>query len=165
MAKVPKVLRSPAIWIQTRHAARDPDTGLPQQTGALPWRFRRDKLQILLVTGRLSKRWNIPKGWPMFGKTLAEAAAQEAFEEGGVIGVPGSEPIGRFDHTKAHGLLGTLSVTILVFPLEATKALNKWPEKDERERRWLEPRKAAKLVDNDELKALLLRFAPAEKGR
>ena len=165
MAKLAKVLRAPAIWIQTRHAARDAQSGMPQQTGALPWRFRRDKLQILLVTGRLSKRWSVPKGWPMFGKTLAEAAAQEAYEEAGVIGVAGNEPIGRFDHTKAHGLLGTLSVTILVFPLEATKVLTKWPEKGERERKWLEPKKAAKLVDNEQLKALLLRFAPAEKAR
>ena len=49
---------------------------LPTQTGALPWRWGRNKrLEVLLVTGRRSRRWMIPKGWPMNGKSLAEAAA------------------------------------------------------------------------------------------
>ena len=57
------------------------------QTGALPWRRAKgDQLEILLVTGRLSGRWIVPKGWPMRGKTMAKAAAQEAYEEAGVRG-------------------------------------------------------------------------------
>jgi 8-oxo-dGTP pyrophosphatase MutT (NUDIX family) len=135
---------------------------LPQQTGALPWRLNGKKLQLLLVTGRLSKRWTVPKGWPMYGKTLAEAAAQEAYEEAGVEGVAESEAIGRFDHIKTHAVVGPLEVTILVHPLEVRRVLGQWPEKDARERRWLSPPKAAKLVDNPQLRQILLDFADAK---
>jgi 8-oxo-dGTP pyrophosphatase MutT (NUDIX family) len=160
--KLPRVLRPSHLWIRARHVARDEVTGLPQQTGALPWRFNGKKLQLLLVTGRLSKRWTIPKGWPMFGKTLAEAAAQEAFEEAGVEGDAEAEPVGRFNHIKTHAVAGRLEVTILVHPLEARRVLAQWPEKDARERRWLSPAKAAKLVDSEQLRQILLEFAAAK---
>jgi 8-oxo-dGTP pyrophosphatase MutT (NUDIX family) len=158
------VLRASHLWIRARHVARDPVTGRPQQTGALPWRLRAGKLQLLLVTGRLSKRWTIPKGWPMHGKSFAEAATQEAFEEAGVEGEAEPEPIGRFDHTKTHAVVGRVEVTILVHPLEVRRVLARWPEKDQRERRWLTPAKAAKLVDNPQLRQILLGFAAAKNG-
>jgi 8-oxo-dGTP pyrophosphatase MutT (NUDIX family) len=139
-------------------------TGFPQQTGALPWRVRGGKLQLLLVTGRLSKRWTIPKGWPMYGKTLAEAAAQEACEEAGVEGEPAAEPIGRFNHTKTHAVIGRLEVTILVHPLKVRRVLANWPEKTDRGRRWLSPAKAAKLVENPQLRQILLDFAAAKNS-
>jgi 8-oxo-dGTP pyrophosphatase MutT (NUDIX family) len=165
LIKLPKSLRPSHLWIRARNVARDEVTGLPQQTGALPWWITGKKLQFLLVTGRLSKRWTVPKGWPMYGKTLAEAAAQEAFEEAGVEGRIETQPIGRFDHTKTHAVLGPLDVTILVFPMEATRLLSRWPERDARERKWLSPAKAAKLVENSQLRAILLDFAAAREAR
>jgi len=95
----------------------------------------------------------------MFGKTLAEAAAQEAYEEAGVEGHAETEAVGRFDHIKTHAVVGRLEVTILVHPLEVRRVLARWPEQDARERRWLSPAKAAKLVDNEQLRQILLDFA------
>ena len=164
MAKLRKALQQAEIWIRTRSVLRDPVTKLPQQTGALPWRRRGKKIEVLLVTGRMSKRWTVPKGWPMFGKTLAEAAAREAYEEAGVKGTVEELPIGRFDHTKTHSVLGILDVTILVYPLEAKRVLSSWPEKGDRERRWLDLDKAAELVENPQLREILLGFA-ATMGR
>ena len=43
-------------------------TELPIQTGALPCRHKKKGIEVLLVTGRRSRRWTIPKGWPMPGK-------------------------------------------------------------------------------------------------
>lgn len=159
MAKLRKALQQAGIWIHTRSALRDPVTKLPQQTGALPWRRRGKRLQVLLVTGRVSKRWSVPKGWPMFGKTLAEAAAREAYEEAGVKGTAEEQPIGRFDHRKTHSQLGALDVTILVHALEVKQSLSNWPEKAERARRWLDIDKAAELVENAQLREVLLGFA------
>lgn len=164
LSKLPKILRRSGIWIRATNLPRDAETGLPQQTGALVWRTRGGKLQLLLVTGRVSKRWSVPKGWPMFGKSLAEAAAQEAFEEAGVEGVADPMPVGRFDHVKSHRLLGPLEVTVLVHPLRAKRVLARWPEKEERERSWLSPKRAARLVDNDQLRALMLGFKPPAEG-
>jgi 8-oxo-dGTP pyrophosphatase MutT (NUDIX family) len=163
LVKLPKVLRPSHLWIRARHVASDAVTGLPQQTGALPWRRNGKKLQLLLVTGRLSKRWTIPKGWPMFGKSLAEAAAQEAYEEAGVEGDTEPEAIGRFNHVKTHAVLGPLEVTILVHSLEVRRVLARWPEKDARDRRWLTPAKAAELVDNEQLRRILLDFTAARR--
>ena len=54
---------------------------LRTQFAALCYRLRRGKVQILLVTSRGSKRWIVPKGWPMEAKTPAASALQEAWEE------------------------------------------------------------------------------------
>jgi ADP-ribose pyrophosphatase YjhB (NUDIX family) len=57
------------------------------QYAALPYRFTQTAaLEILLVTTRQSRRWVIPKGWPIKGLRPAKSAAREAFEEAGVRG-------------------------------------------------------------------------------
>ena len=57
------------------------------QYGALPYRFAADgSLEVLIVTTRRTRRWIIPKGWPIHGLTPAKSAAREAFEEAGVRG-------------------------------------------------------------------------------
>lgn len=58
-----------------------------RQVASLPLRRSEDgKIEVLLVTSRETRRWIIPKGWPMKGKKQHEAAAIEAEEEAGVIG-------------------------------------------------------------------------------
>ena len=83
------------IWA-TEHRARKFATGTERnlkkqatrvQYGALPYRLKDDaSVEVLLVTTRQTKRWIIPKGWPIKGLTPAEAAAREAYEEAGVQG-------------------------------------------------------------------------------
>jgi 8-oxo-dGTP pyrophosphatase MutT (NUDIX family) len=52
---------------------------------ALPYRRRPDTtVEIMLITSRDTGRWLIPKGWPAPGIEPAEAAAREAYEEGGL---------------------------------------------------------------------------------
>jgi hypothetical protein len=47
------------------------------QYAALPYRFTPSAaLEILLVTSRRSKRWIIPKGWPIKGLRPAKSAAR-----------------------------------------------------------------------------------------
>lgn len=136
---------------------QETDTDRPLQTGALPWRFgRKKRLEVLLVTGRRSRRWTIPKGWPMAGKTLAEAAAQEAFEEAGVRGTIDPVPLGSFDHTKQNLPTGLLDVRILVHPLNVDHELAKWPEEGQRRRKWFSVEEAAKKVDSEQLRALIM---------
>ena len=132
-------------------------TDRPLQTGALPWRIgRKKRFEVLLVTGRRSRRWTIPKGWPMAGKSLAEAAAQEAFEEAGVRGTIDPVPVGTFDHTKQNLPSGLLDVRILVHPLNVDRELSKWPELGQRRRKWFSVEEAAEKVDSEELRALIV---------
>ncbi|HLL59899.1 MAG TPA: NUDIX domain-containing protein, partial [Allosphingosinicella sp.] len=75
--KIPAVLRRVADVVRPRRG--------PLQVAALPYRRGADgSVEVLLVTTRGTGRWMVPKGWPMRGKSHAEAAAQEAFEEAGV---------------------------------------------------------------------------------
>lgn len=126
------------------------------QTGALPWRRSpKDGLQLLLVTGRWSKRWIIPKGWPMRGKSLAKAAAQEAYEEAGVRGTIEEAPLGTFRHIKRMPS-GDLEVEIVVHVLTVERELDRWPERLQRERRWFKPEEAAALVEAPGLREMIL---------
>ena len=71
------------------------------QYGALPYRFTDDAaLEILLLTSRRSKRWIIPKGWPIKRLRPAKSAAREAFEEAGVRGRVEAKSIGLFAYDK-----------------------------------------------------------------
>ena len=137
---------------------------MPLQTGALPWRLsKRRRPEVLLVTGRRSGRWMIPKGWPMAGKSLAESAAQEAFEEAGIKGKVDPQPIGTFRHVKQHLLFGRIEVDIHVHPLAVKRELGDWPERGERSRKWFGVDEAAQRVDSAELGSLIIAFGKTLK--
>jgi 8-oxo-dGTP pyrophosphatase MutT (NUDIX family) len=155
-----------SAWLHyTGRLTREDATQLPIQTGALPWRVASNKrLEVLLVTGRRSRRWTIPKGWPMPGKSLAEAAAQEAFEEAGIKGKVDPEPLGSFRHVKQNLPTGDLEVSILVHPMCVERELAKWPEFGQRRRKWFSVQEAAEKVDSDELRGLILRSAELAKA-
>ena len=54
------------------------------QYGALPYRASKVRgVEVLLVTSRETKRWIIPKGWPIPGLSPSKSAAREAYEEAG----------------------------------------------------------------------------------
>ena len=128
-----------------------------QQVGALPWRRRDGELQILLVTSRASRRWLIPKGWPIRNLVDSNAAKQEAFEEGGVEGCIRREPMGRFTYVKRIGG-GTRLCQVTVYPLLVQRELPDWPERLERARQWFDRVEAAGKVQEPELAALILDF-------
>ena len=132
---------------------------LPLQAAALPWRRgAKGDIEILLVTSRSSGKWIPPKGWPMRGKSLAEAAQIEAYEEAGVRGRVSDVPCGAFQRPKTHRALGPITFLIKLYPLEVTEELKTWPEQAQRKRRWFAPEAAADAVQPAELAALLQGF-------
>jgi 8-oxo-dGTP pyrophosphatase MutT (NUDIX family) len=130
------------------------------QYGALPYRFTRDAaLEILLVTTRKSKRWIIPKGWPIRALRPAKSAAREAFEEAGVRGRVGGKSIGFFSYEKALDDNGIrASCEVRVFPLLVRRQSEIWPEIEQRVVQWVAPNKALMLIKDQELKALVGAF-------
>lgn len=130
------------------------------QFAALPWRRAADGgVEVLLITSRETKRWVIPKGWPMDDRSPSGAAAQEAWEEAGVRGEVGEVPLGVYGYEKTHkGERRPMAVT--VFPLKVVEVHDDWPEKAERERFWTTPADAASKVAEAELVTILGRFAP-----
>ena len=128
------------------------------QYGALPWRMSDTGVEILLVTSRDTRRWVIPKGWPMKGRKPHIAAAIEARQEAGLRGKIEKNPIGAYDYEKR--LKNSVSVTcrVEVFPLLALKQSKSWPEKNQRATHWFPVAIAAEQVDEPELREIILAF-------
>ena len=130
------------------------------QFAALCYRVVDAKLQVLVVTSRRSKRWILPKGWPENGLTPAQTAAREAYEEAGVEGKTFDVCLGVYSFVKLMPDDALVPFMAMIYPLKVKKTHKKYPEVGQRKRRWVSPKKAAKLVDEPELKRLLLTFDP-----
>lgn len=139
-------------------------TDVRTQFGALCYRVQRKKVQVLLITSRTTKRWIIPKGWPMDGRTPAEIAQIEAWEEAGVKGTSDGRCLGIFSFRKETEEFGALPCVAMVFAIEVTDLAEEYPESSERKRRWMSRKKAAKRVDEPELSRILLDFDPGIGG-
>ena len=131
------------------------------QFGAVCWRRHPTGVQILLVTSRRSRRWIIPKGWPVDQVTPAEAAQCEAWEEAGVEGKITPVCLGIFSYSKELDPGETLPCVVAVFPLKVKRLRTVYPEKADRRRKWFSQKKAAKLVDEPELATIILNFDPS----
>ncbi|MFN3209624.1 MAG: NUDIX hydrolase [Roseovarius sp.] len=130
------------------------------QFGALCYRMKSGKPQVLMITSRRTGRWIIPKGWPMEGRTPGESALREAWEEGGVRGRVAGPCLALFSYTKGVGALDRLPCVVMVYPVKVTALADDFPEAGQRKRRWMSLKKAAKRVDEPELSHLLKSFDP-----
>jgi 8-oxo-dGTP pyrophosphatase MutT (NUDIX family) len=131
-----------------------------RQYAALPLAQGEDgQLLVVLVTSRETQRWIIPKGWPEKGLEPHALAAKEAYEEAGLVGEIGREPIGTYRYPKRLRGRKTVTCEVEVFPLEIERQLKGWPEKGQREVRWCTPAEAALLVQEGGLVTLLLALA------
>lgn len=130
------------------------------QFGALCFRRRGGEIQILLITSRATRRWVLPKGWPMPGMSPVEAAEREAWEEAGVKGRICNQCMGIFSYQKLTDD-GALPCVVALFPLKVADLAKNYPERRERERKWFTLEKAAAKVDEPELAELLAGFDPA----
>lgn len=126
------------------------------QIGALCWRKKRGQIEILLITSRETGRWVIPKGWPMAGHPDHQAAAVEAWEEAGVQGTIAPTPLGCFGYDKLYACKPALPCAVTVYPLRVAKLQPKFPERNQRRRKWFSVKKAAKSVAEDGLQQLIL---------
>ena len=127
-----------------------------RQVAALPTRTDKSgAIEVLLVTSRDTKRWIVPKGWPMEGRSPWKAAAIEALEEAGVEGDIARKPLGTYTYVKRRDRRPDIPCEVAVYPMQVERQLKRWKERDQRERHWFAPAKAADLVDESDLGALL----------
>lgn len=136
--------------------------GKRRQVAALPWRGDGAGLEILLVSSRETRRWVIPKGWPMKDKADHEAAAQEAYEEAGLDGRIASAAFGEYEYLKRLKSGAARLVKVDVYPMQVTGEHATWPEKGQRTLKWMGPVEAALAVQEPELRDLIARFAGVE---
>ena len=130
------------------------------QFAALPWRISEGGTrQIMLLSSRETHRWVIPKGWPIKGRKPAEVASQEAYEEAGLIGqVVGKRPLGNYHYEKRLAKRAIIC-EVRVFLFRVERQLDEWPEKGERESKWVEAKDAVALVDEGGLAEIINHWA------
>jgi 8-oxo-dGTP pyrophosphatase MutT (NUDIX family) len=117
-------------------------------------------LEILIVTTRQSRRWIVPKGWPIKRLTPSKSAAREAFEEAGVRGKIGARAIGNFRYKKTAGQTDDdPDYEVKIFPLLVKRQSASWPEYGQRVVQWVDPEKAISLIREPELKSIVAKFA------
>lgn len=130
------------------------------QYAALCWRRQGKEVQVLLITSRDTGRWVIPKGWPIKGLGPAEAAAREAWEEAGVRGRAVPDCLGVYSYDKRRDDKPPVPCLVAVYALEVDALDTTFPEAGQRRLKWFAPAKAARKVDEPELRALLEGFTP-----
>jgi 8-oxo-dGTP pyrophosphatase MutT (NUDIX family) len=129
------------------------------QFGALCYRVRQDKVQVLLITSRGTGRWILPKGWPIGGAAPTEAAAQEAWEEAGVEGRVMGNCLGIYSYVKVDDA-ERLPCIVAIFPIKVKRLQDEYPEADQRQRKWFSLKKAANLLTEPELRQMVRDFDP-----
>ena len=141
---------------RSRPAAGEP----ARQYAALPVRIADDGgLEIMLVTSRGTRRWIIPKGWPMPHRAPGETAAREAFEEAGLVGdLQDDGPAGTYTYRKRLQSGRSITVEVDVFVLRVSRQRRRWPERAQRTTRWYDPATASSLVQEPDLAELILRI-------
>ncbi|WP_295177958.1 NUDIX hydrolase [Shimia sp.] len=130
------------------------------QFAALPYRIHKGKPEVLLITSRGTRQWLLPKGWPMAELKPHKTAAQEAWEEAGILGRARKHCLGTYRYRKTRGPKRGQTIRVLVFPLEVNKLARVYPETGQRDRKWLRPKKAAKRIAHPELAKLVRSFDP-----
>lgn len=126
-----------------------------QQIAALCYRKGKKGPEILLVTSRGTRRWILPKGWPLEKASYRKTAGTEAFEEAGIIGTVGKEALGEFISHKGIDSGFKLRTHVIVYPVQVEKQKKAFPERGEREMAWLPVGEAIERCSEPGLKAIL----------
>lgn len=127
----------------------------PLQVAALCYRGTGDEREFLLITSRQTKRWIIPKGWPVRGLESNEAALREAWEEAGVRrGEVSADPVGTYTYQKRQDTDWAFPVQTLVYSVAVRDVADRYPEHSERTRKWVSATAAAGMVDEEELQLI-----------
>lgn len=132
-----------------------------RQVAAIPVRrAEAGGIEVLLITSNTTRRFIVPKGWPMKGKNARGAALEEARQEAGVVGQAPRKPIGEYSYWKRLSDR-FVKVDVKVYLLWVTEMLTDWEESQERRRAWLSPAQAAQLIDEPELGSLVASLTSA----
>jgi len=93
------------------------------------------------------------------GKTAAEIALQEAWEEAGLVGVLQPDPVGSYFYEKAG-----FTCHVTVFLMNVTDMAGDWPENHFRQRCWLNVSQALARIDDAGLRELIREATACKTG-
>jgi phosphohistidine phosphatase len=114
---------------------------LLRQAAVIPYRIRKQRVEVALVTTSGGKGWIVPKGSVDEGEEPRDAAIREAEEEAGLLGVVARKPLGRYRLLNGSG-----ACRVDVYLMRVTSVLDHWEEERVRRRRWMRIPDAAACV-------------------
>jgi 8-oxo-dGTP pyrophosphatase MutT (NUDIX family) len=128
------------------------------QVAALCLRGTGRETEVLLIRTLDSGSWILPKGWPMKGKSLAQAAATEAWEEAGLHGVVEPAALGTYPNIKITGKGLEKPCRVHVFVMQVTSEDTDYPEAAFRRKKWLSVEKSLARLVQPELRSIVARY-------
>lgn len=131
----------------------------PVQVAALCLREGKNGPEVMMVRSLERGIWILPKGWPMSGKSLAEAARIEAWEEAGIIGTARPEALARVPTLKRRSKGLPVDCETYVFRIDVSATKDDYPEAAKRTRAWMDLPQAAQSAGEPAIAALLERIA------
>ena len=111
---------------------------LHRQAAVIPYRIRKERVEVALVTTSRGRGWIVPKGSVDDGEQPRQAAIREAEEEAGLRGVVARKPVGRYLHVNGNGPWQDD-----VYLMRVTEVREHWLEDRLRRRCWMRVPEAA----------------------
>ncbi|MEO5322907.1 hypothetical protein PV773_06250 [Mesorhizobium sp. CC13] len=128
---------------------------LLKEHAALPWRMSGDgTLEVLLLSPRRDGSWRIPAARCSGTRTGIQSADRAAFQDAGVTGRVGSDPLGRYITLRLAPDGSRKAVEVTVHGLHVWGSLVSWPNDVKVTRRWMPPAEAAFAVEDTGLRDL-----------
>jgi 8-oxo-dGTP pyrophosphatase MutT (NUDIX family) len=112
-----------------------------RKAAVIPYRIRKKRVEVALVTTASGTGWIVPKGSVGEGEHARDAAIREAEEEAGLLGVLPPKPLGCYRHINGEGVC-----RVDVYLMRVTSVLDHWLEDRLRRRRWMRIPDAAACV-------------------
>jgi len=103
-----------------------------RQAAVIPYRIRKARVEVALVTTSKGKGWIVPKGGIDDGERARDAAIREAEEEAGLRGIVTRRRLGRYWHKNGRG-----PCLVDVYLMRVTTVMDEWMEDKLRRRRWM----------------------------
>lgn len=118
-------------------------------SGVIPYRITAsNKIKIMIVRNSADNRWTFPKGGVEPQLTKRENALKEAFEEGGLVGVP-DKKLGIVTFTKAGE-----PQEVHYYAMKVVAIASKYMEHKSRMRKEVSLRRALQILDSSSVELL-----------
>lgn len=171
------VLRGPKKWpksfvknwqLQLSHSRKELPKGFPypdingterrirpayyyRQSAVIPYRVKKNKTEVMLITSSKNNHWVFPKGIHEPGLSAQESAAKEAYEEAGIEGLVEDHLLGTYQLEKWQG-----QCKVLVYPMKVLRQIStaRWQE-SYRQRQWVDLDEAKSRLANAQLDPII----------
>ena len=132
-----------------------------KKVGVIPYQIIDGEISILMVTSMGTGRWILPKGNLKTKESHKKGCLREAFEEAGVEGkilknFPMTMVMAANERNKTGQII--LKTPVVFYPMRVKNEAKTWPEKKQRQRKWITLDKALDKIKSKDISSVLKHF-------